>query len=58
MRTHDAVVILTDGFIGDIDEGDVQRLMQVIAARASVSVFCTTAAEPKIPPKWRVIKIR
>jgi len=58
MKTHDAVIILTDGFIGDVDEDDVQRLMQSVAARASVSVFCTTAAEPDIPPKWRVIKIR
>jgi predicted metal-dependent peptidase len=57
MSLYDSVVILTDGFIGDIDRADVQAMLEGIAHKASATVFVTTANKPKLPSKWTVIEM-
>jgi len=57
MRALDFVVILSDGVIGDIENAEVRRLLARIASRASSAVFVSSAAEVKLPARWRFIKI-
>jgi hypothetical protein len=57
MSLYDSVVILTDGFIGDIDRADVQAMLEGIAHKASATILVTTASKPKLPSKWTVIEM-
>jgi len=57
MSLYDSVVILTDGFIGDIDRADVQTMLEGIAHKASATIFVTTANKPRLPSKWTVIEM-
>jgi predicted metal-dependent peptidase len=57
MDLYDSVVILTDGFIGDIDRADVQAMLEKIAHKASATIFVTTANKPKLPNKWTVVEM-
>jgi predicted metal-dependent peptidase len=57
MSLYDSVIILTDGFIYDIDRGEVQGMLDKIAYRASSAVFVTTANKPKLPDKWTVVEM-
>lgn len=57
MRSLDAVVILTDGVISDIDSKWVVEAMRRVASRASTCVFVTTSVSPSLPPKWRIISV-
>jgi len=57
MSLYDSVVILTDGFIGDIDKADVQAMLEGVTHKASATIFVTTANKPKLPSKWTVIEM-
>jgi predicted metal-dependent peptidase len=57
MSLYDSVIILTDGFIGDIERAEVQGMLDKIACRASSTVFVTTANKPKLPGKWTVVEM-
>lgn len=57
LKHHDAVVILTDGMIGDIESNEVQNLMARIVSRSSVAIFASTNQMPALPPKWRQVKV-
>ena len=56
MRPKDAVVIMTDGYIGDVEEAEVQRLFAAVASKASTSVLVTTGADVRLPAGWRQIR--
>jgi len=56
MRLRDAVVVLTDGEICDIDRDDTKRLLSDVASRASVAVFVSTRRELNILG-WRFVKM-
>ncbi|MEM2447885.1 MAG: hypothetical protein QXT14_02905 [Candidatus Bathyarchaeia archaeon] len=56
MRLRDAVVVLTDGEIYDIDRDGTRRLLSDVASRASVAVFVSTRRELNIPG-WRFVKM-
>ena len=58
MKPKDFVIILTDGFIFDIEDEEVQARLAEISARASSAVFVSTAADVRLPPRWRFIKIQ
>jgi predicted metal-dependent peptidase len=57
MSLYDSVIILTDGFIGDIERAEVQGMLDKIAYKASSAVFVTTANKPKLPGKWTVVEM-
>jgi len=57
-RRGDALVILTDGEIYDIEEPRVQQLLQDHVSRSSAAIFLTTLKVPaQLPRRLRVVKI-
>lgn len=54
MRNLDAVVILSDGYIGY--PGDYKRLAKEIKAKSSVSIFVTTGTDVRWPG-WKAIRL-
>jgi hypothetical protein len=48
---------MTDGEIADIGEADVQGLMRKLSWRAAINIFLTTLKTPRIPPRYKTIKI-
>jgi predicted metal-dependent peptidase len=57
LRRGDALIIMTDGDIADIGEADVQGLMRKLSWRAAINIFLTTLETPRIPPRYKTIKI-
>jgi len=57
MRDFDAVVILTDGWINDIHENNVQSLLKKISFKASSAVFVTTENKPELPNRWVMVEL-
>lgn len=56
MRPRDIVVVLTDGYIWDIDEDETKSLLSTVASKSSVAVFASTGRTYEIPP-WISIRI-
>ena len=57
MKPRDFVIVLTDGFIFDIEDGEVQARLTEISSKASTAIFVSNAADVSLPPRWRLIKI-
>lgn len=56
MKPRDIVIVFTDGYISDIDEGNIRRTMYEVASKASATIFCTTGQKHDIE-KWETIDI-
>ena len=57
MKPRDFVIVLTDGFIYDIENEEVQARLAEISSKASTAIFVSNAADVRLPPRWRFIKI-
>ncbi|MCS7118274.1 MAG: VWA-like domain-containing protein [Thaumarchaeota archaeon] len=56
IRAGDIVIIITDGYIGDLNQDEVQRMFSIIQMKSSTAVILTSAADIRIRG-WRTIKI-
>jgi predicted metal-dependent peptidase len=56
LRFGDAVIILTDGEIFDLEDAGTVSLFSAVASKASASIFVTTKKVPAIK-SWRVVKL-
>ena len=54
---RDAVVVLTDGHIFDIDNPRITSMLEELGRKAAIAVFVTTDATPQRLKTWRIIKI-
>lgn len=54
---NDLVVIMTDGYIYDIDNGETQKKLGELAKKSAKTLFVTVSAIPKLPKGIEVIKI-
>lgn len=57
MKRSDVVIIVSDGYISDLDSTKTQMLLARIAAKASVAVFATLAQNIKLPKRWKQVRI-
>lgn len=57
IRFGDVTVILTDGYIFDLERKETQKLLRGAANKSSVAVFATIATTSNLPSKWRQIRI-
>lgn len=53
----DLVLIMTDGYIYDIEKDEVQKKLQELTKRSAKTLFLTTSAVPKLPSDIEVIKL-
>lgn len=56
MRYRDIVLMLSDGYIDDIESQSTRELFDRVAAKASMAFLVTTDREPKV--SWNVISIK
>jgi len=56
-KSSDEVVILSDGLISDIHDVEVQEILSRLAMKSSKAIFVTTLEIPKLPLRFKVIKI-
>ncbi|GEM_PF-1324970 len=56
-KSSDEVIILSDGLISDIHNIEVQEVLSRLAMKSSKAIFVTTLEIPKLPSKFKVIKI-
>ncbi|MEM1694202.1 MAG: hypothetical protein QW456_08335 [Ignisphaera sp.] len=54
---NDLVVIMTDGYIFDIDNEETQKKLAELAKKSAKTLFITVSAVPKLPKDIEVIKI-
>ncbi|MEM1596189.1 MAG: VWA domain-containing protein [Desulfurococcaceae archaeon] len=54
---NDLVVIMTDGYIFDIDNEETQKKLAELAKKSARTLFVTVSAVPKLPENIEVIKI-
>ena len=57
MKPMDIAIVLTDGYIFDINEPDVVESLSRISHKASKTILVTTGAEPSLPRGWEVIRL-
>ena len=55
---NNILVVLSDGRIEDLGEPRVQEALRQISMRAGCCMFVSTDKEVRLPPRWRLIKIK
>lgn len=57
MNLGDMVIVLTDGYISDIDEAATKDFFKKVSQKSSTAIFATIQAQIDLPLRWKRVKI-